>query len=350
MNHFLDQTSAQVKTWLAEQGLPGYRAAQVQKWLFEKRATAFDEMSDLPRDLRQQLAAAFALWTTEIAVHRRADDGTEKLLLNLHDRHQVECVLLRDDRQHHAICISTQVGCAMGCVFCASGLGGVIRNLTAGEIVEEMLRLQRLLPPEERLSHIVVMGMGEPLANLDGLLPALELASSPQGLGISPRRITISTVGLPAAIRRLAQAGVQYHLALSLHAPSDELRNQLVPTNRKIGIAKIVAATDEYFAITGRRITYEYILLADVNDQPLHARQLVELLQGRPALVNLIPYNPVQGLPYRTPASATTARFVDILTQGGLHVKIRFRKGSRIDAACGQLRRSMQTVGSKNDE
>jgi 23S rRNA (adenine2503-C2)-methyltransferase len=191
---------------------------------------------------------------------------------------------------------------------------------------------------------VVVMGMGEPLANLDALLPALALASSRKGLGISTRRITISTVGLPAAIRRLAKDGCPYHLALSLHAPNDQLRNQLVPTNRKIGIQAILDATDEYFALTKRRVTYEYVLLAGVNDQPVHARELVALLRGRPALVNLIPHNPVEGLSYKTPAPATTARFSEVLSQGGLTVAIRYRKGDRIDAACGQLRRSRSTA------
>jgi 23S rRNA (adenine2503-C2)-methyltransferase len=228
----------------------------------------------------------------------------------------------------------------MGCVFCASGLEGVVRNLTTGEILEQLLHLKRLLPEGERLSHMVVMGMGEPLANLDRLLPALAVASSPDALGISARRITISTVGLPAAIRRLAREDCQYHLAVSLHAPDDELRNRLVPTNRKIGIAPILEAADEYFDVTGRRVTYEYVLLADVNDRPEHARGLVALLKSRPALVNLIPYNPVAGLCYRTPTSESVAAFAEILRRGGLAAKIRYRKGDRIDAACGQLRRS----------
>ena len=202
-----------------------------------------------------------------------------------------------------------------------------------------MLQLQRLLRPEERLSHVVCMGMGEPLANLDRLMPALAAASAKDGLGIGVRKITISTVGLPAGIRRLAEQNCQYHLAVSLHAPNDELRTQLMPTNRHIGIEAIMAAADEYFEKTGRRVTYEYILLAGVNDGPAEAKQLVALLRGRPSLVNLIPYNPVRGLKFRTPHPSAVARFVDILQQGGLNVAIRHRKGARIDAACGQLRR-----------
>ena len=339
MIHILQQTSAELRDWFRQQGLPDYRAGQVRKWLFQKRAAEFDAMTDLPAAMRQQLAAEFRIWTTQIVQHRKAADGAEKLLLELHDAERIECVLLRDDKQHCTVCISTQVGCAMGCAFCATGLDGVTRNLTTGEIVEQMLRLQQLPTADERLSHVVVMGMGEPLLNLDALLPALAIASDRNGLGISVRRITISTVGLPAGIRRLAQENCQYHLAVSLHAVTDALRNELVPANRGFGIAAILAAADEYFDLTGRRVTFEYVLLAGVNDQAEHARQLAKLLRGRPALVNLIPYNPVSGLPYRTPSPAVTAQFVEILTQGGLNVNIRYRKGDRISAACGQLRR-----------
>ncbi len=232
----------------------------------------------------------------------------------------------------------------MGCAFCASGLGGVVRNLTTGEIVEQMLALARLLPDDQRLSHVVVMGMGEPLANLAALLPALSVAAGSDGLGISARRITISTVGLPNGIHELARQSRPYHLAVSLHAPDDPLRDRLVPVNRKANIASVLAGADDYFEATGRRVTFEYVLLAGVNDRPEHAQHLVQRLAGRPALVNVIPYNPVPDLPYRTPAPSATARFVEILTGGGLNVKVRYRKGDRIDAACGQLRRRTGTA------
>jgi len=339
--HLLDDIVDSLSRWAAERGVPGFRVAQVRKWLFEKRAGDWDAMTDLPKPLRAELAERFRLWSTEIVKHTRADDGTEKLLLGLADGGQIECVLLRDT-ERRTICISTQVGCGMGCVFCASGLEGVERNLTTGEIVEQMLRLQRLLSREERLSHIVVMGMGEPLANLDRLLPALEHAHREDGLGISARRITISTVGLPAAIDRLARHEQNYRLAISLHAPNDELRNQLVPVNKNIGLEAILAAADRYFDVSGRRLTFEYVLLADINDQPEHARQLARLLAGREALLNVIPYNPVAGLPYRTPSPERRQAFRAILEQGGIRVKFRHRKGNRIDAACGQLRRSQQ--------
>ena len=340
MQHLLDLQFDDLVLWLAQRDYPKFRAGQIRKWMIDWPEAGFDAMTDLPKRLRAELAESFSLGSlTEVAC-QEADDGTRKLLLGVHDGDSIECVLLQDDRGHRTVCISTQVGCAMGCVFCASGLDGVRRNLTSGEILEQVLRLKNLLPEEERLSHVVVMGMGEPLANLDALLAALQIVTSPDGLGISARRVTISTVGLPPAIRRLAESGAPYHLAVSLHAPSDTLRNEIIPTNHKVGIASILEATDAYFETTGRRVTFEYVLLADLNDREEHARQLAGLLKGRPSLINLIPYNPVAGLPYRTPAPEQTARFLAILESAGLAVKTRYRKGDRIDAACGQLRRS----------
>jgi 23S rRNA (adenine2503-C2)-methyltransferase len=324
--------------WLTARGHPPYRARQIREGVYRHRADSWDTLRGLPRALRGELSAAFPFWTTRVADHRAARDGTEKLLLELSDGGRIECVLLRDGARR-SICISTQVGCAMGCVFCASGLLGVQRNLSTGEIVEQMLRLQGLLPLEERLSHIVVMGMGEPLANLDQLLPALDEARREDALGISTRRITISTVGIPAAIRRLARHTHHYHLAVSLHAPNDALRTRLVPVNAKIGLGPLLRAADEYFDVSGRRLTYEYVLLAGVNDQPEHAEQLARLLRGRPALLNVIPYNPVSDLPYRTPDRAAIRRFRRQLEDHGIAVRFRQRKGDRIDAACGQLRR-----------
>jgi len=339
MKHALDSENDDLERWLRDAGQPDFRGRQIRKWMFEKRANDFHDMTDLPAALREHLAHDFCIWTTRIAKHSKAADGTEKLLLELADGSHIECVLLRDG-QRRSICISSQVGCAMGCVFCASGLDGIERNLTVGEIVEQMLRLGQLLPADERLSHIVVMGMGEPLVNLDALLLALKEARRKDGLGISVRRITISTVGLPEAIDRLARRDSRYHLAVSLHAPNDALRSQLIPINKKTGLKKTLAAADRYFEVSGRRLTYEYVLLADVNDQPRHARELAALLRGRAALLNVIPYNRVAGLPYKTPTPTAQRRFHEILEQAGLAVKFRQRKGDKISAACGQLRRS----------
>jgi 23S rRNA (adenine2503-C2)-methyltransferase len=357
MTHLLNAIDEQLTLWFKEQREVAYRVGQVRRWLFGRRAADFREMTDLPQALREELSSAFTLWTTTIAKHTRADDGTEKLLLTLTDGGQIECVLLREgptkgdspeDRGlRRTLCISTQVGCGMGCVFCASGLEGVTRNLTTGEIIEQMLRLQQLLGPDERLSHIVVMGMGEPLANLDALLPALDEASREDGLGISHRRITISTVGLPKAMRRLADSDPRYRLAVSLHAPNDELRRQIVPISEKIPLAEILAEADYYFDRSGRRLTFEYVLLAGVNDSVEHARQLAVLLAGRTAMVNVIPYNPVAGLQYGTPSQGAQRAFRTTLERRGIHVHFRHRKGNAIDAACGQLRRQAKSRESR---
>lgn len=337
MTHILNPDNS-LSDWLTEQQFPAYRSKQIRRWLYQGRAGSFTAMSDLPKKLRDQIEKDYTIWTTKVVKHQKSKDGTEKLLLELADGGRIECVLLKEENRR-TICISSQVGCAMGCVFCASGLDGVDRNLTSGEILEQMLRLQRLLPEQERLSHIVVMGMGEPLANLDRLLPALDQASAEDGLGISARRITISTVGLPKAIKRLADLNSRYHLAVSLHAPNDQLRDEIVPVNSNIGINKIIESADHYFDVSSRRLTFEYVLLGDINDQPEHAHQLAKLLQSRNILLNVIPYNPVAGLPYRTPSSKTISEFRAILLRANINVQFRQRKGDDIDAACGQLRR-----------
>jgi 23S rRNA (adenine2503-C2)-methyltransferase len=336
--HLLNSIDDSLSAWLSARGQGAYRAKQIRQWLFARRAGEFQEMTDLGQSLRGELAADFSLWTMSVVRHTQAEDGTEKLLLGLADGGQIECVLLRDEVRR-TICISTQVGCGMGCVFCASGLDGLERNLTRGEILEQILRLQRLLKAEERLSHIVVMGMGEPLANLDNLLPALEEASCEDGLGISARRITISTVGLPKPMRRLAEAGARYRLAVSLHAPNEAIRRQIVPVGEKVSLAEILAEADHYFDLSGRQLTFEYVLLAGINDGAEHAHELARLLGRRTAIVNVIPFNPVSGLPYRTPSSGAQQAFRRILEDHGISVHFRHKKGDAIDAACGQLRR-----------
>ena len=345
MAHLLNAIDNSLVPWFQERSQGPYRVDQVRRWLFAQRAPDFQEMTDLPQSIRDELQRDFALWSTQIAQHTKAEDGTEKLLLTLVDGGQIECVLLRDEVRR-TICISTQVGCGMGCVFCASGLDGLARNLTTGEIVEQMLRLQLLMQPDERLSHVVVMGMGEPLANLDALLPALAEASREDGLGISARRITISTVGLPKAMQRLVETNPHYRLAVSLHAPNDELRRQIVPVSEKIPLADVLAEADNYFERSGRQLTFEYVLLAGVNDSAAHAEELATLLGRRTAIVNVIPYNPVAGLPYRTPSLAAQRTFRGILESRGLGVHFRHRKGDAIDAACGQLRRRAMTPES----
>ena len=345
--HLLDTNTEQLKQWLAENGQPKFRAKQIEQWVYQKRVSDFQQMTNLPQKLRDLLDKSFVVFVASESQHSESQDGTEKLLVRLADGGEVECVLLRDGVRR-SICVSSQVGCAMGCVFCASGLDGVERNLTRGEILEQMLRLQARLDDGERLSHIVMMGMGEPLANLDRVLGALSVAKAPDGLGISPRRITISTVGLPPAIDRLAESGVPYNLAVSLHAPNNDLRSELVPVNRKIGIDAVLDAADRYFAANGRRLTFEYVLLGGVNDSVQDARQLVSVLRERTVMLNVIPYNPVEGLPYTTPDKQAIARFREELESGGVNVKFRQRKGNEIDAACGQLRRNRARLENRS--
>lgn len=339
----LDHTDAELADWMAAEGFPRYHARQVLRWVFDRRATDFAAITELPRPLRERLAAAWTVFQGRVDADDISPDGTRKLLLAWPDGRRVECVLMAEaDRR--TVCLSTQVGCGMGCVFCASGLKGVERNLTRGEILEQVLRLRNLLPPHESLTNIVVMGMGESLANLDNLLAALDLICSPAGLGLSPRRVTISTVGLPEKIRKLAEHDRPYHLAVSLHAADPALRDRLVPINDKVGLEAVMEAADAYFAATGRQVTYEYVLLHEVNDRPEDARNLGRLLARRKAHVNLIPFNPVPTLPFRRPDPDDIRRFADTVRRHGVSVTVRKTKGRPIDAACGQLRRRVESA------
>jgi 23S rRNA (adenine2503-C2)-methyltransferase len=336
----LDSSTTDLATWMTERGHRSFHARQVVRWVFEKRATTFDEMSDLPKSLRHDLAEHWTIFETEVGHHQVSPDGTDKLLLTCRDGRRIECVLMAED-DRRTVCISTQVGCGMGCVFCASGLKGVERNLTTGEILEQVLRLRNLLPPDERLTNIVVMGMGESLANLEHLIPALDRLCSREGLGLSQRRVTISTVGLPEKMHRLAQMDRQYHLAVSLHAAIEEVRDRLVPINERVGLSAVMEAADAYFQRSGRQVTFEYVLLKGINDRPEDAQALSRLLARRKAHANLIPYNPVAGLPFERPKPESVRQFVETLRAGGVSVSVRKTKGRSIDAACGQLRRRL---------
>src|SRR5260370_891675 len=336
----LDVPTEELAAWLAAHDEPSMRARQLRRWIMAGRAESFDQMTDLPRNLRRALAENFEPLGTRITHHAKSPDGTHKLLLQLKDDQKIECVLIQENKRRTA-CISTQVGCGMGCVFCASGLNGMARNLTSGEILEQLIRLRNLLPNDQRLTHIVVMGMGEPLANLDALLAALEIAGAKDGLHIRARHVTISTGGMPAKIPRLADVGKPYHFAVSLHGPNEELRTRIVPTNDKTGLTEILSAADYFFERTGRQVTYEYVLLQGINDSTDHGKELGRLLRGRRAHANLIPLNDMSGLPYHAPTTAALASFAQQLHAAGILVKVRKRKGSTIDAACGQLRRQV---------
>lgn len=336
----LDASRSDLEEWMADRGEPRFHARQVYRWVFDRRAETFGMMSDLPKRVREALDSEWRVFQTEVAHHHVAPDGTDKLLLTCDDGRKVECVLMAEaDRR--TVCVSSQVGCGMGCVFCASGLKGVERNLTRSEILEQVLRLRNLLPIGERLTNLVVMGMGESLANLDNLIPALDRICSPEGLHLGQRRVTISTVGLPEKMHRLAEMDRQYHLAVSLHAAIPSVRDELVPINARVGLDAVMAAADTYFQRSGRQVTFEYVLLSGINDRAVDATALGRLLTRRKSHVNLIPYNPVEGLPYRRPADEAIRRFVTTVRGFGVSVSVRKTKGREIDAACGQLRRRL---------
>ncbi|MCC6670247.1 MAG: 23S rRNA (adenine(2503)-C(2))-methyltransferase RlmN [Planctomycetes bacterium] len=318
-------------------GLP-FQARQLAHWIYVHGAEDLAQCRNLPAALRASLGAAGHVLRSTRRLHETAsDDGTRKLLLGLADGETVETVLIPEG-ERNTLCISTQVGCPVGCVFCASGLGGVKRNLGCGEIVEQVLHGRALLAPGARLTNLVVMGMGEPLLNLRNLLPALERIHDPAGIHLGARRITVSTSGLPERMREFAAAPHAYNLAVSLHAADDALRRRLVPTARA-PVAAIVAAALEYFRTKGREVTFEVVLLAGVNDRPEDAAALVRVLGHQPCTVNLIPWNPVEEIAgYARPADAQVDGFAERLRTGGVKVTVRRQRGADRDAACGQLR------------
>ncbi len=347
------ETLASLTARFGEAGEPAYRARQVLDWLYKKRAAGWDEMTNLPRALRARLAEQFDFDPSTLVSHRQSEDVTDKLLLELRDRALIETVIIRApqegvglDHSRKTICISTQVGCAMGCRFCASGLAGLKRHLSAGEIVHQLIQVCRredARTPRARaelasFDNIVVMGMGEPLHNYDALLAALAIVNAEWGLGFGARRITISTSGLVPQIRRLAAEPVGFRLAVSLHGATDEVREQIMPVNRRWPLAELLPAIREFSARHGRMVTLEFILIEDVNDRLDQAARLAAIAADLHAHVNLIPYNAVEGLPWRRPDAARQQRFLRVLEERGVSATLRREKGHDIDAACGQLR------------
>ncbi|MCL4209510.1 MAG: 23S rRNA (adenine(2503)-C(2))-methyltransferase RlmN [Phycisphaeraceae bacterium] len=357
MIHFFDLTPTTLQQVGAELRMPRYAAAQVLSWVYERRTPDFEAMSDLSKLHRQALTERIVFFRGVERVRQCASDGTQKLLLAwrpLNDatnltlpvvgsggggegsNKETECVMIPAEDRRTA-CISSQVGCPVGCAFCASGLGGVEGNLTAGQIVEQVYRLG-MLPDVRRITNVVFMGMGEPLANFAAVTDAIRTLNALWGLGISARRITVSTVGLPAAIRKLVQFEIPVTLALSLHAPNDDLRRTLIPWASYTTIDELIDACDEYFEKTGREITLEYILLRGVNDRPEHARELAQVAKRLRSNVNLIRYNEVKGLPFERPSTEDVHAFQSILRERQVNVHIRASRGRDIAAACGQLR------------
>lgn len=331
-------TLAELKEWLADNGEKAFRAQQIFDWLYVKRVASFDEMSNLSKALREKLAEHFRINTMKEITRQVSQDGTIKFLFQLIDGHAIETVIMRHN-YGNSICVTTQVGCRIGCTFCASTLGGLKRNLEAGEIVSQVLMAQRALDEEnERASHVVVMGIGEPFENFDQLMAFLRIINDNRGLNIGARHITVSTSGIIPKIYEFAEQGGQVNLAISLHAPTTELRSKLMPINRGFPLEKLMEACRYYVAKTGRRISFEYGLFGGQNDQPEHARQLAELIGDMLCHVNLIPVNYVPERDYVRTARNDIFRFRDILEERGINVTIRREHGSDIAAACGQLR------------
>ena len=329
-------TLPELSAVLKDMGQPGFRAKQVYTWL-HKGVREYDEMTNLPQNLRQQLAQAYPICAPAVVRKQESQkDGTIKYLWRLSDGNCVETVLMRY-HYGNTVCISTEVGCRMGCAFCASTLGGLVRKLEPFEMLDQVLftQVDSGLP----ISHIVLMGIGEPLDNFENVMRFLELVNSPKGMNISMRHISLSTCGLVPKIRELAKKKLQLTLSVSLHAPKDEIRNTIMPVNKAYNTEELLQACRDYYAETGRRISFEYAMIDGVNDTEADARLLLKRLKGLPAHMNLIPLNHVEESPLKPSSRAAVMRFQQILEDGGIPATVRRTLGGDIDASCGQLRR-----------
>jgi len=329
--------------WLQEAGEPAYRARQILDWIYHKRVERWDELANLPKGVRGALAEQIPPDQPQLVREVGSRDTTRKFLFRLNDERLIESVLIPaspalygEPSDRLTLCVSTQVGCAYGCKFCASGLAGWLRNLQPHEIVGQIVAVERA--SKERINNLVFMGMGEPLANYPNLMAALRILNAEWGIHIGSRHITISTSGLAPVIRKLADQPLSIRLAISLHGATDEVRSRIMPVNRKFPLATLMEACRYYTKLTRQIITFEYILIEGINAAPRDARALVDLVSGLRAKVNLIPYNRVEGLEWKRPPEADQERFLDILRGGGIKATLRREKGHDIAAACGQLR------------
>lgn len=328
----------ELKAWLKENNEKAFRADQIFEWLYKQRVTSFEEMSNLSKSLRQLLTDNFTITTLKTIIEQTSSDGTIKFLFELHDGYSIETVLMRHD-YGNSVCVTTQVGCRIGCTFCASTLGGLKRNLEAGEIVAQVVKVQQALDKtDERVSSVVIMGIGEPFDNFNNMLSFLKIINHDQALNIGARHITVSTSGIVPKIYEFADQNMQINFAVSLHAPNTELRSRLMPINRAYKLPQLMEAIRYYIEKTGRRVSFEYGLFGNVNDQVEHAEELAKLVKGIKCHVNLIPVNYVPERDYvRTPKDQIFL-FEKTLKKHGVNVTIRREQGSDIDAACGQLR------------
>jgi 23S rRNA (adenine2503-C2)-methyltransferase len=327
---------AELETLLTGRGLPRFRARQIFQWIWQRGAGDFDVMTNLPRALRASLAEDLRIATPAVARHDVSEDGTQKLVLRLQDDRQIECVYI-PDTPAQTFCVSTQVGCAMGCAFCLTGKMGLVRHLTAGEIAAQVRVLAGATGLREAPFNVVLMGMGEPLHNYDATMKALRLLNEPDGVALPPKRVTLSTVGLVPMLDKLAGEPLMPNLAISLHATTEEQRAAIVPPSAKYGLHAIIEACRRFPLSKRSRITFEYVMLSGVNDTPADARRLARLLDGVKAKVNLIALNAAPGIPFERPADATVDTFARTLAQRGVTVSVRKSRGRDIRAACGQL-------------
>ncbi|MCK5113548.1 MAG: 23S rRNA (adenine(2503)-C(2))-methyltransferase RlmN [Phycisphaerae bacterium] len=335
MKHILDMTPETLLAEIESLGEKKFRAKQILEWVWRKGATDFAAMTNLSEFLRETLSREFCVFSGDVVTESRADDGVVKLLIAMGDGEKVETVMIPSSTRT-TVCVSTQVGCALGCTFCASGLGGLVRNLTGGEIIEQVLQLQAITG--RKVTNVVFMGMGEPLLNYGATLAAVRALIDERRGGISARKITVSTVGIPEGIQKLSQEDIPVTLAISLHAPNDALRSELIPINRKYPIDDILAAAGEFFEARGREVTLEYTLINGVNDSNLCCQALAKLAGRLRCNVNLIKYNFVPSLKFESPSSETIEAFASRLRAGGVNVNIRESRGLDSEAACGQLR------------
>lgn len=342
----MSMTYGELAEVFSGKGLPGFRAKQVYQWLHCRLAASYDEMTDLPKALREQLAEEYPLNICTVAKKQvSAADGTVKFLYALHDGDYIESVVMKY-KYGYTVCVSSQVGCKMGCAFCASTLGGFKRSLTAGEILSQVYTAQRELG--ERVSHIVLMGMGEPLDNFDNVMRFIELVTDEKGLNLSMRNISLSTCGVVPKIEELMKKKLQLTLSISLHAADSGLRSKIMPINKKYDVDELLAVCRRYAAETSRRISFEYSMLAGVNDSDECARLLASKLRGMLCHVNLIPVNEVEESPFKTSSPERIERFTEILAGSGITATVRRKLGSDIEASCGQLRRKMNKKGDKS--
>ena len=327
---------SEIEAALAPLGTPAYRARQVHSWLYRKRARSLESMSDLAKPLREALSARFDLRWPEVAERAHSRDGTIKYLFRLDDGASIEAVFIPEERRR-TLCFSTQAGCPLKCAFCLTGVGGYRRNLAAWEILGQVAAVMPEAPQRQQAWNLVAMGMGEPLLNYQATVTALRILMDPEGFAVAPRRLTLSTVGILPALEKLMAEPVRPNLAISLHAPNETLRRQLMPIEAKYPLREVIAAARRYVIPQGGLVTYEYVLLGGVNDRPSQARELVRLLQGSRAKINLIPLNPAPEIPFRPPSPEAVDEFCRILAAAHLPVSVRRSRGQDISAACGQL-------------